>query len=80
MKSVELIDKILALNHYDDESRESQSDILVQLYNKATPEQKEAMDNVTICICGYSIKTILKQGRKLVKHAKLTSFVGMAGF
>lgn len=54
-----LIGAIIELHENDDEDPEIQSGYLVRKYEEADLVQKEAMDYVSICICGYSIKTIL---------------------
>lgn len=59
MEDSELIERIIELYNEDAEDPKGQSRILVEKYRGASAECQEVMDNVTICICGWSIKTIL---------------------
>ena len=54
-----LIERITKLILSDDECTEKQSDILKNTYEDATPEAQAAIDDALICICGYSLKTLL---------------------
>jgi hypothetical protein len=57
-----LIDRIEELILSDDEyPRDDQSDRLIDEYEKASPESKEVIDNIFICLCGYSLKSIIEQ-------------------
>lgn len=58
--SSHLIEAIIELHQNDDEDPKTQSGYLIKKYNEADKTQKEFMDYVSICICGYSIDTILK--------------------
>lgn len=46
------------LNDDDD-----QSDRLINDYNNATPDQKQAIDDALICICGWSMTTLMEQAK-----------------
>lgn len=46
------------LNDDDD-----QSERLVNDYQNATPEQKQAIDDALICICGWSLTTLMEQAK-----------------
>lgn len=54
-----LIEGIEKLMSSDSENREKQSEQLESLYEIATATQKKAIDNALICICGYSLNTII---------------------
>jgi len=54
-----LIEGIQSLMINDDADAEKQSDNLQALYEIATDTQKKAIDNTFICICGYSLDTII---------------------
>lgn len=54
-----LIERITDLILSDDENTDKQSDILTRTYDDANAEKKTAIDNALICICGYSLKTLL---------------------
>lgn len=54
-----LIDGIQTLMNNDEEDPEKQSDNLEALYEIATDTQKKAIDNAFICICGYSLDTLI---------------------
>ena len=43
----------------DAEDKVKQSDQLEALYEVSTDAQKKIIDNVLICICGYSLDTII---------------------
>lgn len=51
-----LIEKILQLILSD---HEDQSDRLQSLYESCVANEKEVIDQAFICLCGYSLKTIL---------------------
>jgi hypothetical protein len=38
-----------------------QSDRLARRYERATPNEREAIDDVFICLCGYSLQTLLNE-------------------
>ena len=54
-----LIEGILTLMSNDSEDPQKQSDQLEALYEISTDTQKKAIDNAFICICGYSLDTII---------------------
>ena len=54
-----LIDRIEQEMLTDSEDRNRQSQLLKAEYNKAPGVAKEALDNAFICLCGYSLKTLL---------------------
>jgi len=54
-----LIEGIHYLMSNDDEDPQKQSDQLEALYEISTDAQKKAIDNALICICGYSLDTII---------------------
>ena len=56
-----LIERITDLILSDDENTDKQSDILARTYDDANAGQKTAIDNALICICGYSLKTMLDE-------------------
>lgn len=51
-----LIQKIHYLMTNDDDD---QSERLVDTYEQSGPKEKQAIDDVFVCLCGYSLKTIL---------------------
>lgn len=53
------IEGILTLMQNDEENLEKQSEILESLYEVSTDTQKKAINNAFICICGYSLDTII---------------------
>ena len=53
------IEHILYLMQNDTEDTEKQSDQLEALYEISTDTQKKAINNAFICICGYSLDTII---------------------
>ena len=50
---------IFTLMSKDCENPFKQSEQLESLYEIATSTQKKAIDNAMICICGYSLDTII---------------------
>lgn len=54
-----IIEGIFALMGEDDEDPIKQSESLEALYEISTDTQKKAIDNAFICICGYSLDTII---------------------
>ena len=58
MNSHTIIEDIFSLMQNDDDSLR-QSEQLEALYEISTDTQKKAIDNAFICICGYSLDTII---------------------
>lgn len=54
-----IIEGIFTLMSKDDEDPQKQSESLEALYEISTDTQKKAIDNAFICICGYSLDTII---------------------
>ena len=54
-----IIEHILYLMQNDTEDSEKQSESLEALYEISTDTQKKAIDNAFICICGYTLDTII---------------------
>jgi len=44
-----------------DNDDEDDSVLLKRQYEQATAEQKEAIDNAMICLCGWSLKTAIER-------------------
>jgi hypothetical protein len=38
-----------------------QSDRLARRYERATPNERQAIDDVFICLCGYSLQTLISE-------------------
>src|SRR5262245_23564118 len=55
-----VIDQIEELMQSDDDDREEQSELLVSIYDEADENGKKLIDRVIICLCGYSLKTLMK--------------------
>ena len=60
-----LIEGIFTLISKDDEDPLKQSEQLEALYEICTDTQKKAIDNALICICGYSLDTILNNPEEI---------------
>jgi hypothetical protein len=56
-----LIDRIEKAMFFDDEDRKKQSELLLSLYEQATPEEKSKIDECLICICGWSLPILIQQ-------------------
>lgn len=60
-----MIEGILTLMQKDDEDPIKQSEQLEGLYEISTDTQKKAIDNALICICGYSLDTIINNPQSI---------------
>jgi len=56
-----LIDRVQSEMENDDEDREEQSEILLSIYDDADEKTKSVIDKVIICLCGWSLKTLLNR-------------------
>ena len=56
-----LVERIIELIHLDNEDLAAQSVILKSIYNKASEIERKTIDSVMICLCGYSLDTILNK-------------------
>jgi hypothetical protein len=54
-----LIDRVEEAMRDDDEDRDKQSDLLVDIYREASPDAKNKIDLIFICLCGWSLLTLL---------------------
>lgn len=64
-----LIEGVLTLMN-NDEDQTKQSESLEALYEISTDTQKKAIDNAFICICGYSLDTIINNPADISEGAK----------
>lgn len=55
-----LIEKICQQMETDDADTDKQSEILLDVWKKATPEQVKAIDETLLCLCGWSMKTLIE--------------------
>jgi len=65
MEFENILEGIQTLMNNDGEDAEKQSEILESLYEIATDTQKKAIDNAFICICGYSLDTIINDPQSI---------------
>jgi len=65
-----IISGIQELISNDDEDPQKQSDNLESLYQLSTSTQKKAIDNALICICGYSLDTIINNPENISLEEK----------
>jgi hypothetical protein len=56
-----LIDYIEEEMRNDDEDREKESRRLVQDYEAASEAEKRAIDGALICLCGWSLPTLIEK-------------------
>jgi hypothetical protein len=61
VESETLIDRIQEEMESDDEDREKQSAILLSVYMGADEKTQAVIDEVFICLCGWSFKTLLER-------------------
>jgi len=54
-----LIDRVQDAMLTDDEDREEQSEILKSIYEEQKPDVKNKIDEIFICLCGWSLETLL---------------------
>lgn len=54
-----VIDKVEREMQTDDADRDKQSDILVSIYKESNPDAKNRIDEIFICLCGWSLQTLL---------------------
>lgn len=59
--NVSLIGNIEDLMHSDDADRQQQSNRLISLYRTASDPQRVALDAAFVMLCGYSLKTLMKE-------------------
>lgn len=45
----------------DDEDSKHQSDMLVEHYNKLDEPYQRAIDDALICVCGWSMETLIEK-------------------
>jgi hypothetical protein len=64
-----IISGIQELISNDNEDPQKQSDNLESLYQLATSTQKKAIDNAFICICGYTLDTIINNPENISLEA-----------
>ena len=55
-----LIDRIQQEMLSDTEDRDDQSHYLIQEYKTASPKTQQVMDAAFICLCGYSLNTLIE--------------------
>ena len=60
MEDRTLIDRVQEAMLSDDADREKQSELLIFLYEEASPDAKNKVDEIFICLCGWSLQTLLK--------------------
>ena len=59
MEEKTLIDRVQDAMLTDDEDREEQSEILKSIYEEQKPDVKNKIDEIFICLCGWSLETLL---------------------
>jgi hypothetical protein len=64
LNSDNIIENIFALMQNDDNSLR-QAEQLEALYEISTDTQKKAIDNAFICICGYSLDTLINNPQEI---------------
>jgi len=41
------------------ESLETDNELLIHYYSNATPDEQKIINTIMVCICGYSLETII---------------------
>lgn len=54
-----IISQIFDCMMEDGENKEKQSEILQSYFDAATEAEKKVVNNIMICVCGYSLETII---------------------
>ncbi len=54
-----LIDRVQQAMLTDDEDREEQSELLLSIYNELDRNTRNKVDEIFICLCGWSLKTLI---------------------
>jgi len=55
-----LVEKIFEQMGSDDANTDKQSATLLNIWNEATAEQKEALNDAMICICGWTMGSLIE--------------------
>jgi hypothetical protein len=55
-----LIERVLDEMTDDDDDTAHQSELLAAAYDAASPEAKEVVDTIFVCLCGWQLSTLLK--------------------
>lgn len=58
-----LIDKIVEEAQTDNLNREAQGNRLEHIYNGSNESEKVLIDQVMLCICGWTLKTLIEQSK-----------------
>ena len=58
-----IMDTIYKEMHSDDMSTDDSSDRLKEAWEEATPKEREAMDEVLMCVCGWTYDTLRRKTR-----------------
>lgn len=53
------IEKIFSLMEKNRKDIPIQNELLEHFYSKATPSEQKIIDTIMMCICGYSLDTII---------------------
>jgi hypothetical protein len=59
MSDVNVLERVEAGMASDTERSDKQSELLVEAYHRATPEAQAVVDEIFICLCGWSLDSIL---------------------
>lgn len=62
MADVNILARVEAAMASDTERQDKQSDLIAEIYEQATRDQREVLDQVFAALCGWSLTSIL-QGR-----------------
>jgi len=60
MSSLTLIDSIADLMVNDDEDREKQSTLLLARWAGTTAAERQLVDDLMVCVCGYSLSRLIE--------------------
>ena len=55
-----LIQKIIEEALTDTDDSDYQSDLIIELYQNSSQEERKVLDELLVCICGWELKSLLK--------------------
>lgn len=75
MSSLTLIDSIADLMVNDDEDRAKQSTLLLARWAGTTAAERQVVDDLMVCVCGYSLSRLIEDWLVFVCGYSLSRFI-----
>lgn len=54
-----LVEKIIVEAQTDTDDSDYQSDLIIELFEKASLDERKALNELLICICGWEFKSLI---------------------